>query len=462
MATFGNTAAGDNDFPCDNGRALISLFVLTEDAEVTAISFRLGPDGSGSLNMRGIVLTDSAGSPGAVIAVSAATAVTTPIPAANTVYEIPMTATLAAGSYWLGVVANNYPATISVKNGYPANSARMANGTFSESSPPATWPGTDAGYGTQVCVWLTYTAGGASTAYTLAADGGAFGVSGADGGLNFGRKVAAAAGTYALTGAAANRLRGYSLLAATRAFVRTGAAAGLLFKRAMPAASGTLAITGADATLTYATAGIYSLDAGAGSFAATGAAASLLAGRALAAGAGAHALTPADAGLRLARVLDAAAGAYGATGADAGLRSDRRLQADAGAAALAGSDLGLLYAQAGAYVLTAGTGAFAWTGTDAALGYTQATGYRLDAGAANYALSGAQITWQRSSRLFADAGAVALYGVDAALFYSGALIPSIAVVPIRIPRTTTGVVMAPTITAARMPAVPSRISIPKG
>lgn len=138
-----------------------------------------------------------------------------------------------------------------------------------------------------------------ATNYTLAADGGAFTLTGNNAGLRVSRSLVAAGGSYAFT----------------------GSDAGLRVSRRVVAASGAFTLTGDNATLAKV--------------------------RRLAADGGSYVLMGQDAGLRLGRRLTAAAGAYVLTGADAtltvtGAPQHYTITASAGVFFLTGGDTLLL------------------------------------------------------------------------------------------------------------------------
>lgn len=154
--------------------------------------------------------------------------------------------------------------------------------------------------------------------------------------------LTAAAGTFSLTGQAANFKRQLRLLASAGAFTMTGRAAGLRVSRRLVAAAGSYAMTGYAATLLR----LRILTAQAGSFALTGQAAGLRVSRRLVAGAGSFTLTGQAAGLKFARRLVAEAGSFVLTGGAAGLRAARRLVAEAGAFVATYWPISLIYSGA--------------------------------------------------------------------------------------------------------------------
>lgn len=148
----------------------------------------------------------------------------------------------------------------------------------------------------------------------------------------------AAAGSYALTGAAAELLAGRALDAVAGSYAVTGQAAQLLAARVISADAGVYVLSGAAAGLLAGRV----LVANPGAYVLSGAVAELLAGRLLVLDAGAYALSGAVAQLLVGRVLDAASGAYVLTGAAAAALAARVLAADPGAYVVTGVATDLL------------------------------------------------------------------------------------------------------------------------
>lgn len=144
---FGNNSSASPDsFPSSTDRAMASPFALSVDADITSISVRFSTDGTSGDNFKAFIFTDSAGVPGSRVAVSdEGTA------SAGAWTTVNISASLSAGTYWLGVVVNGFSAKIQCVGS--SNTMHMANGTFSYASPPATWPGTDGTYGISTCIY---------------------------------------------------------------------------------------------------------------------------------------------------------------------------------------------------------------------------------------------------------------------------------------------------------------------
>ena len=204
-----------------------------------------------------------------------------------------------------------------------AGAYRTAAATGSQA---ITWSLTNGGNWRAVGAVFKAATGG--TAYTLAADSGAFTLTGTAASLLAGRKLTADAGSFTLTGTAANTLFGRKLTAEAASFALTGTDAALKAGRLLSAEAGAFTLTGTDATLTYEPAGSYTLTADPGSFALTGGDVGLIAARALSAEAGSFSLTGSDATLTYTPftgyTLTAEPGVFTLTGGDAQLVAPER------------------------------------------------------------------------------------------------------------------------------------------
>ena len=148
------------------------------------------------------------------------------------------------------------------------NSANCAISSKSVASPTTEDPATYGDIvGTTADSWAAATVAlrPAANAYTLAAASGSYALTGSAATLKATRLLPAASGAYALSGSAANLSRGFTMAAASGAYALTGSDAGLRATRTMAAASGAYALTGSDAALLSARrlaaeSGAYSLD----------------------------------------------------------------------------------------------------------------------------------------------------------------------------------------------------------
>ena len=287
------------------------------------------------------------------------------------------------------------------------------------------------GYTLQAAIGVFVLAGqpaGLKVERRLAAEAGAFVMSGKAASLERGYKVGAEVGTFALAGQAATLRVSRRISAAAGAFNFTGIAARLIQSRSMDAEAGVFNLAGQAATLRYsrkvlAAVGTFNLtgvtalllrgrrvNAQLGVFALAGQPAGLRAGRRITASPGAFVMTGSAAGLRRAARLLAAPGAFALTGQIARLLRGRRVAADAGAFVLMGQAADLIYDAASA-ILTAAPGAFVFTGQAATLRRGRVV--KADVGVFDFAGSNAELKTQR--QLQAEAGAFNLTGNDAQL-----------------------------------------------
>lgn len=192
--------------------------------------------------------------------------------------------------------------------------------------------------------YLNVTAAGGVVDHPLTAGAGSFAVTGTAANVKVARLLSAGAGAYALTGTAALVKAGRAVAAGAGSYAYTGTAAALLHKDVLAAGSGSFALTGTDASLKKG----WVLAAASGSFAVSGSSASLLLKRVLAAGAGSYAVTGTDAGLSKSsnKSLAAGSGSYAITGSTAGFLRTWRLVADSGSFTITGTDAQLVRADA--------------------------------------------------------------------------------------------------------------------
>lgn len=154
--TFGDTSTGPDTFPMSNDRALATRFTAA-DSSMTLSKFTAYLDDGGSHDpYKAWAFDNAAGEPSSRVALSSSTStVSTP-----TWMDFTCTDSISSsGEYHLGVVGDGFSSEV-YKDASGGNDMKMANGTFSYASPPASWPGTDASYGGQGNIYATYTTGG--------------------------------------------------------------------------------------------------------------------------------------------------------------------------------------------------------------------------------------------------------------------------------------------------------------
>lgn len=213
---------------------------------------------------------------------------------------------------------------------------------------------------------------------SVAAAAGSYAITGTAATLKVARKVVAAAGSYAITGSAATLRRGVPIVAGAGSYALTGSAAALVHAAKLTAGAGSYAVTGANASLLHGV----KLAAAAGSYAISGQAATLRRNLPIAAGAGAYAITGAPASLLHQWRIGAGAGSYAITGVAATLVHAAKLAAAGGSYAITGSDASLLTVEDKA--ILAGVGSYAFNGSAATLTLQRT----LSAGAGAYTISG--------------------------------------------------------------------------
>ena len=161
MATFGNTTAGSDTFPCSNDRCIASKFTLTETGNVTSMTARFDASSTAGTNFKPVIYNDSAGSPGARNTVGSATAV----PAGGGAIQATITATLSAGDYWLGYVCDSSTAVAEIE--LTGTGQRKESLTYASPADPF---GTPDGSLAEVCIYATYTGGPGSPPIANAID----------------------------------------------------------------------------------------------------------------------------------------------------------------------------------------------------------------------------------------------------------------------------------------------------
>lgn len=160
MATFGDTTAGSSTSPCSGDRAWASKFTLSENGDVTEVVMRFDSTSTSGTNVKGLIYSDSGGVPLTKLAQSSAVSV----PAGGGLVSMALTVSLAAGTYWLGFVADNFTAVCQC-DASPANQSRMESTTYA--SPATTW--VEAGTGlVQLNIYATYTVPGFPLAWIKA------------------------------------------------------------------------------------------------------------------------------------------------------------------------------------------------------------------------------------------------------------------------------------------------------
>jgi len=198
-------------------------------------------------------------------------------------------------------------------------------------------------------------------AFSVAANGGTYTVTGATASLEVGKLVSAAGGSYAISGTAASLEHSYPLVATGGSYVISGSAATLLHSSLVAANGGVYTISGSAATLSKT----IPIVAGSGSYSISGTDANLEYGRLVVAGSGSYELAGSVANLEFGRLLSATGGSYSISGADVTFVKGFGVAASGGSYAIGGGAASLLVSK----LLAASGGSYVVTGAAATLTY---------------------------------------------------------------------------------------------
>lgn len=162
MPTFGDTSAGGDEFPCSGDRCLVDRFAMPDNGTVNFAQAYSGPSTTAGANWKFVIMSDALSLPDLVLYVSNATAIN----AASSWFNFTFSGSpsLTPADYWQGTVADSFQAYLGEDATGSSPNVQMANGTFSYSSPPASWPGSDANYGVGLNVYVDYSLAGGGAA----------------------------------------------------------------------------------------------------------------------------------------------------------------------------------------------------------------------------------------------------------------------------------------------------------
>lgn len=151
MATFGDTTAGGDTFPCSGDRGCLSRFTCPEVGTITAIWVRFDATSTAGANAKALLYTNNAGVPGTLVVASSGAAV----PAGGGLQQFVCTGALTAQDYWIGAVTDSFQSVFQCDAS--GGGSRMEGVTYA--SPAATW--TESGTTTaQFNAYVEYTPGG--------------------------------------------------------------------------------------------------------------------------------------------------------------------------------------------------------------------------------------------------------------------------------------------------------------
>ena len=266
---------------------------------------------------------------------------------------------------------------------------------------------------------VTGTAATLTTDYALTATSGSYTVTGTDALLTYAgaSEIIADPGSYSVIGSAATLVRSYSALAADNgAYTLTGSTQTGVYTTVVDGDSGTYTQTGSDATLATSQP---ALTAENGAYTLTGIDATLTynAAATLTADNGAYTLTGSDATLDWISEVLGDEGVYSLTGSDAILTVGPTLALDNGSYTVTG----MTVTMAVGYQVTADNGLYSYIGTEASLNHVVAGAIEAQNGA--YALTGsdATLTYVAAAEITADNGLYGITGTEVLLTYSPAV-----------------------------------------
>lgn len=141
MPTFGQTTTGSGgSAPNSNDRYWASKFTLSEDGAVTKVTaffdYDAGNTSNAGDNGKAVIYADSSGSPGALVGVSSAVA----IGAGDQTVDFPLTASLTAGDYWLGIVTDSFNSRLHTFSWTGGNHVRKESLTYASPGDPMGTP----------------------------------------------------------------------------------------------------------------------------------------------------------------------------------------------------------------------------------------------------------------------------------------------------------------------------------
>ncbi len=135
VRTFGNNNGGatDTPLPGNTGRAFMSRFQLTEAGTLNHVAVYSSVNSAGLI--RGLVYADSAGSPGARVAVGA------PVAVFQNAFAVSACSgqALSPGWYWIGAITEDYQSNVMCQSTGGTGWAQWGDSNYA--SPPNPWSG---------------------------------------------------------------------------------------------------------------------------------------------------------------------------------------------------------------------------------------------------------------------------------------------------------------------------------
>lgn len=161
MAILGDNTQGASNSGGGADRAWLCKFTASEAGTINSAGAYFDASSIAGASMKVLIYTfASANTPGTLVAASSGATV----PAGGGLVTAAMSGSFTAGDYFIGIVTSDFQANVNYDNVGSSADAVLANGSLSYSSPPASWPGTDASYNyPQFNAYVDYTAAGGLT-----------------------------------------------------------------------------------------------------------------------------------------------------------------------------------------------------------------------------------------------------------------------------------------------------------
>lgn len=149
---FGNNVAGGSSFPLSSNRSLLTSFSLTETCDTTNFYAHFSSGSTSGSQFKGLVYSDNGGVPGSLLGSTSAINVPT---GGGWLSGALVINGLTPGTYWLGIVASDFQASLSqVGTGGIEPSVRAEGVSFA--SPPSTYPTPAQTYPQRYSIYLEY------------------------------------------------------------------------------------------------------------------------------------------------------------------------------------------------------------------------------------------------------------------------------------------------------------------
>lgn len=149
---FGFNGPVTGGFPSNNGRVLVTRWTLPVNATLVSLELTIFNTATNPGPAKGVILAVSAGEPTTVLYVTGSQTA----PAGGAVLTFSLSGSLSAGDYYLGGIVDTFNNNVG-QGDVGSFETRMANGTFNFTTPPGTWPGTDASYSVPIAAKVNYT-----------------------------------------------------------------------------------------------------------------------------------------------------------------------------------------------------------------------------------------------------------------------------------------------------------------